>query len=66
MRYNTFQGWKAQGRVVMMGERSKFRNEYNDPMFSRAQTTPIGGIETIRVYRDNRGRFVRQITTITA
>jgi hypothetical protein len=61
MKYSTFNGWKLQGRVVMQGEKGQFRNEYGDKMFARNQTTPIGGIERITVYRDTRGRFVKQI-----
>ena len=61
--HNTFNGWKLRGRVVMQGERGLFRNEYGDMMFHRSQTTPIGGIERITVYRDTRGRFVKQTVT---
>lgn len=58
--HNTFNGWKLRGRVVMQGERGLFRNEYGDMMFHRSQTTPIGGVERITVYRDTRGRFVKR------
>ena len=47
----------------MQGERGLFRNEYGDKMFHRDQTTPIGGVERITVYRDTRGRFVKQTVT---
>lgn len=57
---NTFNGWKLRGRVVMQGERGLFRNEYGDMMFHRSQTTPIGGVERITVYRDTRGRFLKR------
>jgi hypothetical protein len=60
----TFNGWKQRGRVVAAGERGLFRNEYGDMMFSREQTVPIGGVERITVYRDQRGRFVRQTVDI--
>ena len=62
--HNTFNGWKLRGRVVAAGERGAFRNEYGDKMFHRSQTVPIGGVEKIVVYRDNRGRFVRSTTVI--
>lgn len=62
--HKTFNGWRLQGRVVMAGERGEFRNEYGDMMFHRRQTTPIGGVEKIVVYRDNRGRFVKQTTVV--
>ena len=64
MSYNTFNGWKRQGRVVEQGQRGSFYNEYGDKMFHRNQTVPIGGIERITVYRDQRGHFVKQTTTI--
>lgn len=63
--YSTFNGWKLKGRVVAQGERGIYRNEYGDAMFHRSQTKPIGNIETIRVYRDPLGRFVKQTTTTT-
>lgn len=63
MKTTTFAGWKREGRVVMAGQRSRYRNEYGDPMFSRDQTTPIGGVERITVYRDTQGRFVKQTVT---
>lgn len=62
--HSTFNGWKLQGRVVMAGERGEFRNEYGDKMFHRRQTCPIGGVERIVVYRDTRGRFVKQTTIV--
>lgn len=60
--YKTFNGWKRAGRVVERGGRGEFRNEYGDMMFHRSQTVPRGPVETITVYRDNRGRFVRSET----
>lgn len=64
MSYGTFNGWKKMGRVVKQGERRSHYNEYGDAMFHRSQTKPIGGIETIRVYRDVNGRFIKQTSTI--
>lgn len=64
MVYRTFNGWKQRGRVVMSGERSEFKNEYGDAMFHRSQTCLRNGIEAIVVYRDPRGRFVKQTTTV--
>lgn len=64
MSYNTFNGWKKRGRVVMQGERGQFENEYGDKMFHRGQTTLIGGIEKITVYRDRSGRFIKKIVEI--
>lgn len=63
MQYTTFNGWKRLGRVVDVGQRGMHRNEYGDMMFHRSQTVPIGGIEKITVYRDQRGRFIKQTTT---
>ena len=63
--YNTFNGWKAKGRSVMAGERSTFKNEYNDSMFHKSQTCLTNGVETITVYRDRQGRFVKQTTRTT-
>lgn len=40
--YNTFNGWKMQGRVVEYGSRSNTRNEYGDKMFHVSQTVPRG------------------------
>lgn len=62
--YSTFNGWKLKGRRVMAGERGSHRNEYGDMMFHKSQTCLKNGVETITVYRDTRGRFVRTITTI--
>lgn len=59
--YKTFNGWRQAGRVVMQGQRGSFKNEYGDYMFHKDQTCPIGGVERITVYRDNRGRFVKQV-----
>jgi len=64
MSYSTFNGWKLQGRVVKQGERGQYRNEYGDKMFHRSQTTPIGGVERITVYRDSYGRFVKKTIEI--
>lgn len=36
--HNTFNGWKQQGRVVISGERGRYRNEYGDYMFHISQT----------------------------
>jgi len=58
--YKTFNGWKLAGRVVCQGERGAFRNEYGDKMFHINQTVKRGSVETIRVYRDPLGRFVRK------
>ncbi len=58
--YKTFNGWKRSGRVVMAGERGSHYNEYGDKMFHRSQTTPIGGVKRITVYRDTLGRFVKR------
>lgn len=63
--YNTFAGWKLRGRTVMAGERGSHRNEYGDYMFHKSQTCLTNGVESITVYRDNRGRFIKQITRIT-
>jgi hypothetical protein len=65
MNIGTFNGWKLKGRVVMAGEKGIGRNEYGDMMFTKGQTTLIGGIERITVIRDNFGRFVKQTTVIT-
>lgn len=65
MQYSTFNGWKRAGRVVDVGQRGAYRNEYGDVMFHRNQTVPIGGIEKITVYRDTNGRFVKQTTETT-
>ena len=62
MKATTFDGWKRAGRVVMAGQRKAFVNEYGDAMFYRNQTKPLGGVEQITVYRDTRGRFVKQVT----
>lgn len=62
--FNTFNGWKAKGRVVMAGEKSQYKNQFNDGMFHRSQTCLKNGVETITVYRDKGGRFIRQTTTI--
>lgn len=62
--HRTFNGWKLHGRVVKAGEKGLFRNEYGDYMFHRDQTKRLGPVETITVYRDERGRFVRQETTV--
>ena len=62
--YSTFNGWKKKGRVVMAGQRGQFENEYGDKMFHKDQTTLIGGVERITVYRDPYGRFIKQ-TTVT-
>jgi hypothetical protein len=40
--YNTFNGWKRQGRVVEIGSRSGVRNEYGDKMFHISQTVRRG------------------------
>ena len=64
MSYNTFNGWKKRGRVVMQGERGQYENEYGDKMFHRSQTTLIGGVEKITVYRDRSGRFIKQTVEI--
>lgn len=58
--YKTFNGWRLVGRVVMKGERGLRRNEYGDFLFHKNQTTLIGGIERITVYRDQSGRFIKQ------
>lgn len=58
--FNTFNGWKKRGRVVMAGQRGQFENEYGDKMFHRNQTCLIGGVEKITVYRDRNGRFIKQ------
>lgn len=63
--YNTFNGWRLKGRQVMAGERGSHRNEYGDMMFHKSQTCLRNGIETITVYRDSRGRFIKQTTRIT-
>lgn len=42
MTYNTFNGWKMQGRVVEYGSRSTTRNQYGDKMFHISQTVPRG------------------------
>lgn len=62
--YNTFNGWKKRGRVVMQGQRGQYENEYGDKMFHKNQTTMIGGVERITVYRDQRGRFIKQTVVI--
>lgn len=54
--YNTFNGWKLQGRRVALGERGSHRNEYGDYMFHKSQTVPLN--KTIRY--DSFGRpYVR-------
>lgn len=58
--YKTFNGWKLAGRVVMLGQKGQFRNEYGDMMFHKSQTKLIGNVERITVYRDTRGRFIKQ------
>lgn len=40
--YNTFNGWKRQGRVVVMGERAHSYNMYGDGMYHICQTTSRG------------------------
>lgn len=55
----TFNGWKKSGRVVKAGERAISRNEYGDALFAKHQTKMIGDIETITIYRDRSGRFIR-------
>lgn len=40
--YNTFNGWKLRGRVVIAGERGAYRNEYGDYMYHISQTTVRG------------------------
>ena len=45
---------------------AEYENEYGDKMFHKNQTTPIGGVERITVYRDNSGRFVKQTTIYTS
>lgn len=60
--YKTFNGWKLAGRVVDRGQRGVYRNEYGDMMFHKSQTVRKGPVETIRVYRDNKGRFIRSET----
>lgn len=62
--FNTFNGWKKRGRVVMAGQRGQYENEYGDKMFSKEQTCPIGGVERITVYRDHSGKFVQK-TVVT-
>lgn len=62
--YNTFNGWKLKGRVVDAGQRGQYRNEYGDFMFHKSQTKPLGPVETITVYRDDRGRFVRETRVV--
>lgn len=62
--YNTFNGWKRQGRVVAAGQRGEFRNEYGDMMFHKRQTLVKGSEEVIRVYRDSFGKFIRKETRI--
>lgn len=62
--YKTFNGWKLAGRVVAAGERGCYRNEYGDMMFHRSKTIKRGSVETIRVYRDEVGRFIRKETRI--
>ena len=64
MSFNTFNGWKKRGRVVMQGERGQHENEYGDKMFHRSQTTLIGGVEKITVYRDRYGRFIKKTVEI--
>lgn len=59
MRVATFNGWKKSGRVVKAGERAVSYNEYGDAVFGIHQTKRIGDIETITIYRDRSGRFVR-------
>lgn len=59
--YSTYNGWKLQGRQVVMGERGAFRNEYGDMMFHKSQTKFIHPeYEMIRVRRDRYGRFISQ------
>jgi hypothetical protein len=41
--YNTFNGWKRLGRVVAIGERGSFRNEYGDFMYHFHQTVARQG-----------------------
>lgn len=65
MNIGTFNGWKLKGRVVMAGERGIGRNEYGDMMFTKQQTTLIGGVERITVIRDTFGRFVKQTKVAT-
>ena len=58
--FNTFNGWKKRGRAVMSGERGGYENEYGDKMFHSSQTTPIGGVEKITVYRDRSGKLIKR------
>lgn len=60
--YKTFNGWRLVGRVVDQGQRGVFRNEYGDMMFHKSQTKRKGPVETITVYRDEFGRFIRATT----
>jgi hypothetical protein len=62
--FNTFNGWKKRGRVVMQGERGRYENEYGDKMFHKSQTCLVGGVERITVYRDHYGRFVKKTVEI--
>lgn len=40
--YQTFNGWKRNGRVVIQGTKGLFRNEYGDYMYHVSQTVPRG------------------------
>lgn len=39
--YRTFEGWKAIDRVVIRGQKSAGRTNFNTPLFTFEQTTPL-------------------------
>lgn len=61
MRYNTYNGWKLEGRQVEIGEVGQYRNEYGDYMFHKSQTIPRTR-KKVTVYRDRFGSVVRKET----
>lgn len=55
--YNTYNGWKLQGRSVDFGQKGQYRNEYGDMMFHKSQTVRTA-IKKLTVYLDRSGRVV--------
>jgi len=55
--YNTYNGWKLQGRSVESGQKGRFRNEYGDMMFHSSQTVRTA-TKKVTIYRDRFGGVV--------
>ena len=62
--YNTFNGWKLQGRQVTLGSKGCYRNEYGDYMFHKSQTARQA-FKKVTTYKDRFGKTIsREVSFI--